>query len=205
MKQNKRDLIYLKLDTLKDKIVSRDTIINIIKSIDSKDYLKRLETLRKSKKIQYIFLNYYYVLSENERSKNVSKYSSEEKVIAVLNKLKIKWHYTLDTALARKKIVWQASKNIIILNNSISKKTTINKIPFIFIKTQTKYISDYSTVKTKNRISTNYPLNEKLFVDYNYFNKKVPIELKNKVKKTTLNTILQKYPKAFQNKIKNEL
>jgi hypothetical protein len=65
MKQNKRDLIYLKLDMLKDKIVSRNSIIKIIKSIDEKDYNKRLETLRKTNKIQYIFLNYYYILSEN--------------------------------------------------------------------------------------------------------------------------------------------
>ena len=57
--------IYLKLDMLKDKIVTKDTILKTIKLFDDKTPLKKLENLRKSKKIQYIFLNYYYILSEN--------------------------------------------------------------------------------------------------------------------------------------------
>lgn len=204
MTLQKKDFIYKKLDMLKDKIILKKTIIEVIKLADKKDYLKLFENLRKSNKIKYVFLNYYYILSENERKNKILIYSSEDMVLSILNKLKIKWHYTFTTALVRKKIIWQTSKTIFILNNKISKKMIINKTPFHFIKTQTNYIFDVSQIKSKNRISTYYSSNEKLFIDYIYFKKKVPIELKRKVNKTKLLKIIKKYPINIQTKIKNE-
>lgn len=205
MKLTESNFIYKKLDTLNDKVVSREKILNIIKLVDNKTHIKKLETLRKTKKIQYIFLNYYYITSENERKQGFNKYSSEEMVLSVLNKLKVKWHFGFDTALERKKLVWQVSKTIVILNDSISKKIIIRKTPFSFIKTKNRYIIDYTTIKTKNRISTYYPSKEKLFLDYIYFNKKVPIELKNNVNKVRLDKIISNYPIMVQNKVKNEI
>ncbi|NCC71324.1 hypothetical protein EOM09_07125, partial [bacterium] len=97
MAENSTNYISQKLDMLKDKIVSKDNIIKVIKLFDNKTPLKKLENLRKSGKIKYIFLNYYYILSENERKTKVLKYFSEELIASVLNKLKIKWHYSLYT------------------------------------------------------------------------------------------------------------
>lgn len=126
-------------------------------------------------------------------------------VVAILNKLKIKWHYSIYTALERNNIVWQTYNTIIILNDSISKKVIINKSRFHFIKTQKKYIFDIKIIKTKNRISKYYPSNEKLLIDFVYFKKKVTIELKKIVKKTKLKNNMKIYPLTIQTKIKNEL
>lgn len=199
---NKINFIYLKLGMLKDKIVSRDMILNIINQVDKKNSLKILENLRKAKKIEYIFLNYYYILSETERKTGVKKYFSEELVLAVLNKLKIKWHYGFNTALERKNLVWEVSKNVTILNNVISKKMIIGNIIFHFVKSQ--YVFDYKSIRTKNRIFANYPSNEKLGVDYIYFNMKLPLELKNRIIKSKFKTLIKYYPQNIQNKIKNE-
>jgi hypothetical protein len=205
MNLNKTKFISQKLDSLKDKLISKDNIVRVIELFDNKTPLKKLENLRKSKKIKYIFLNYYYILSENERKYKILNYTSEELVISILNKLKIKWHYSIYTALERNNVVWQAYNVIVILNNSISKRVIINKTKFHFIKTQKKYLFDSTIVKTRNRISAYYPSNEKLLIDFIYFNKKVPIELRKIIKKTHLNNIMEVYPKTIQNKIVNGL
>lgn len=205
MSLNEMNLIIQKINSLNDKVITKKQLENIIKLFSPNSVQKKLENLRKVRKIKYYFLNYYYILNEEERKTKKLKYTTEEIVAAILNKSKIPWYFAFNTALERNNVIWQSYKTITILNDRISKKIILDKIQFHFIKTQKKYIFSFRVVKTKNRISTFYPTNEKIFIDYIYFRKNPPLELKNSIKKTPIKKILIQYPQLIQKKIENEL
>jgi hypothetical protein len=170
------------IDSFEDKIVHKKDIINKICYVTHDNSTKIFNTLRKINKIEYIFQGYYYINIEEERIKGIKQYSIFEQIAVVLNKLNIKWYFGLYTANDINKVVWQPSKKIYVINNKYSKKIKLEGQEIIFHKMKKKLIKDYKTHKTKNRIQLNISNNIKTLEDFNYFKKKVPIELRNIVK-----------------------
>lgn len=199
------DILYLKLDSLNERIVSKKLLLNLISDMIQDKPEKYLKKLRENGKIKYIFQKYYYILSETERKTNILDYISLELVFGVLNKLNIKWYISFEKGLELNNILWQAHKKITIINNKISKKCKILESQFEFKKTKAIYINNYNQYKTKNRITQNIGINEKIYLDYIYFKKKLPIELIEKIDKIKIIEIMEKYPKSFQKKIKEKL
>jgi len=198
-----KDIINIKLSSLRDKIVSQELLLSIIRDVLPQGEKKMLKNLRQSNKIKSIFLKYYYILSENERKIGYLNYYSFELVFAILNKLNIKWYISLEKGLELNKLIWQSYRKFTIINNKISRKCTIEGTEFEFKKTKVKYINNYKQNKTKNRITQNVGTNEKILVDYIYFKKKVPEELFENMNSKKVKEILNNYPKNFQKKVKN--
>lgn len=199
------DILYIKLDNLEEKIVSRKFLLNLIRDVIQDKPEIYLKKLRENGKIKSIFQKYYYILSENERKTNILNYFDIELVFGVLNKLNIKWYISFEKGLELNNILWQAHKTTTIINNKISKKCKILKNQFEFKKTKSIYIDNYIQNKTKNRITQNIGENEKIYLDYIYFKKKIPIELIEKIDKKKIMSILEIYPKSFQKKVKEKL
>lgn len=199
------DTIYLKLDTLEERIISRKLLKNIICDVMQDKPEIYLKKLRENGKIKSIFQNYYYILSENERKSKIINYFDLELVYGVLNKLNIKWYISFEKGLELNGVLWQIHKKITIINNKISRKCIILGSQFEFKKTKSIYINNYNQNKTKNRITQNIGSNEKIFIDYIYFKKKIPIELKNKIDIKKVKLISNNYTTKFQKIIKEEL
>lgn len=199
------DIISLKIDQLGDKIISKEQLLKIICDVNPDEPTTTLKNLRKSKKITYLFLNYYYILSEDERKHKILRYYSSELVFGVLNKLNIKWYISFEKGLELNNVVWQSYNSVTILNNKISKIYKIKNTEFRFRKTKPTLINNYNQNKTKNRITQNIGSNEKIFVDLIYFNKPIPKELKDCINKTKVKTIVKEYKPNFQKKVQREL
>ena len=197
------DIITTRLSNLEENILSQEAILKLIRDVTHNNEVQVLKNLRQNGKIKTIFLKYYYVVSENERKNNSLKYYSFELVFGVLNKLNIKWYISFAKGLELKNILWQSHKKFSIINNKISRKCIIHNTEFEFKKTNAKYINNFSQNKTKNRITQNIGTTEKIFVDYVYFNKKVPKELQNGINATKVKEIIQNYSKNFQKKVKD--
>lgn len=199
------DIICMKLDQAGEKIISRKQIIKIIRSVGHDKTTIILRNLRKIKKIKYLFLNHYYILSENEIKYKIINYYSPELVFGVLNRLNIKWYITFEKALELNNVVWQSYRKFIIINNKISKRITILNTEFEFKKTKVVLINNYVQNKTKNRITQNIGSNEKVFVDFMYFKRTIPKELRKIIDKNKVKTILKEYNTNFQKKVIREL
>ncbi len=165
------------IDSLDDKVVLKEKIINFIANVEPDDFLKIFDSLRKIKKIEYVFQDYYYLKSEDERQRAIKNYSTFELIGVVLNKLNIKWYFGLETANDLNKVVWQPSKEIQLINTKFSKVITINKEKVRFHKIKKELVKDLIKYKTKNRIILNVSNNKKTLEDFKYFNKKFPFEL----------------------------
>ncbi len=196
------DILYLKLDNLEEKIVSKKVLLNIIRNVIQDKPEIYLKKLRENRKIKAIFNKYYYILSENERKTNILNYFDIELVFGALNKSNVKWYISLEKGLELNNILWQAHKTVTIINNKFSRKCKILKNQFEFKKIKSNYINNYIKNKTKNRITQNIGINEKIYLDYIYFKKAPPIELIEKIDKTKVIEISKIYPKNFQEKIK---
>ncbi len=203
-------ILYFKLDNLEEKIVSKKLLIELIRDVVQDEPEKYLKKLRENRKIKFIIQNYYYILSDNERRLNQLRYNPSELVFSVLNKSNVKWYISLEKGLELNNILWQAHKKINIINNKISGEKTIIRTKFDFKKTKPQHINNYKQDnykqnKTKNRITQNIGLNEKIYLDFIYFKKRVPIELEKAIDKSKVISILSDYPKTFQKKVKEGL
>lgn len=199
------DIIKLKISQLGEKIISKEQLIKVICNVTPEDSDKIFKNLRKSNKIKYVFLNYYYILSEDEKKLKIIKYYPSEIVFGILNKLNVKWYISLEKSLELNNVVWQSYNKITIINNKISKKYRIFDTEFEFRKTKSELINNYNQNKTKNRITQNISTNEKNFIDFIYFNKPIPKELKDSVDKNKVKKILKAYKKNFQKEVKRFL
>lgn len=191
------------LDSLDEKVVSKKQLINIFRDVTQDDSSETLITnLRRNKEIIYIFKGYYYVKDPHEQQGSFTKYSSEEMVYAILNKVNIRWYLGLESALERNKIIWQAVVNPVILNSEFSGTKEILGVKFRFHKMKRNMFDfGYAKRTTKNRITFYYSDPEKTYLDYIYLHKKIPSEL-SKVKhnkKTKL--YLSNYSRNFKKKV----
>lgn len=171
------------IETLNDKIISKEKIISHISNVDHNNFLKIFNSLRKINKIEYIFQNYYYLNSEKERQNKIKKYSTFELIGVVLNKLNVEWYFGLHTANDLNKVLWQPSKEIHVINTKFSKSIKINGEKVKFHKIKKELVRDLIKHKTKNRIILNISKNHKTLEDFKYFDKKPPIELIGQVRK----------------------
>jgi len=130
-----------KLRLKNEKMLSKEEIIKTIgdyqKIYKRKVNLISLWTyLRKNNYIKRILKDYYYIYSLEERHDRYCKFSEEELIFLVLEKLKAKWYLGLENALKENKISWQALNITIIINNKFSGIKKLGNSKFKFIKTK---------------------------------------------------------------------
>ena len=171
------------IESFEDKIVSKVQIMKRFCDVIHNDSIKVFNSLRRINKIEYLFQSYYYIKTESERINRVERYSLFEKIAVVLNKLNVDWYFGLYTANDINKVLWQPSKNIYVVNSKFSKQIKLDNQKIIFHKIKKELIANYTTHKTKNRIKLHISTNEKTLEDFTYFNKKIPIELKEIIEK----------------------
>lgn len=199
------DQITMKLDLLSDKIVSKNQLIEVIYLVTQDKSLKYLKQLRENNKIKSIFQKYYYILDETERKSGILNYSTNELVFGILNKLKIKWYISFEKGLELNKVLWQSHKKFNIVNNKLSGTFNILGVEYEFKKTKSEYIHNFIKVETKNRITQKIGINEKIFIDYLYFKKEMPLELISNIDKDKFPSLLNSYPINFQKKVNDYL
>ena len=198
-------ILYFKLDNLEEKIVSKKLLTQLIRDVMQDEPEKYLKKLRENRKIKFVIQNYYYVLSDNEKRLNQLRYNPSELIFSVLNKSNVRWYISLEKGLELNNVLWQAHRKINIINNKILGERKILGTIFNFKKTKSQYINNYKRNKTKNRITQNIGSNEKIYLDFIYFKKRVPIELEETIDKSKAILILNDYPKTFQKKVKERL
>lgn len=207
-KISKRIIDKLRLNP--EKILTKSEIIKTIKEYsrvyETKINLISLWTyLRKDNYIKRILGDYYYVFSLEERYSHYHKFSDEELIFLVLEKMHIKWYLGLISALKENKISWQALNTITIINNHFSGIKKLGNSKFKFIKTKNnKFKFGLINKKTNNLVRYYYSDLEKTYLDFLYFSsykgKDIKILKKNldfKVKKS----IVTRYAKHYSNKI----
>ena len=191
------------LESLKDKLVSKKQLEKAFRDVLQDKYSETvIVNLRKNKDILYIFKGYYYVLNSKEKEGSYTEYSTNEMVYAILNKLNIKWYLGLHSALEKNNIIWQGVVNPIILNSNLSGEKKILDIKYQFHKVK-KELLDFGHSKkiTKNRITFYYSDPEKTYIDFFYFNKKIPSELSAVKNNEKLRLYLKNYSKNFKKKV----
>jgi len=190
------------LESLNEKVVSKKQLINAFRDVLQVNYSENIIVqLRKNKDILYVFKGYYYILNPNERKGSVTKYSTNEMVYVILNKLNIKWYLGLESALERNNLIWQAVVNPVIINSDFSGKRTILGVNFQFHKMKREKL-DFGYVKktTKNRITFYFSDAEKTYLDYLYLHKKPPSEIST-IDNKQLRSYLKQYSKNFRKKV----
>lgn len=201
--KNDEKIIRNILESFKDKLVSKKQLERAFRDVLQDKYSENIiVNLRKNKDILYIFKGYYYLLDSKEKEGSYTDYSTNEMVYAILNKLNIKWHLGLYSALERNNIIWQGVVNPIILNSNLSGEKKILEIKYQFHKIKRELL-DFGHIKkiTKNRITFYYSDPEKTYIDFIYFNKNPPLELSNFKNNEKLRAYLKNYSKNFKKKV----
>jgi len=202
MKNNEK-IIRNILESFKDKLVSKSQLEKVFRDVLQDKYSENIiVNLRKSKDIFYIFKGYYYLLDSKEKEGSYTKYSINEMVYTILNKLNIKWYLGLYSALERNNIVWQGVVNPIIVNSEFSGEKKILGIKYKFYKMKSdKFDLGFIKKITKNRITFYFSDSEKTYIDFIYFKKNPPLELSNTAKNEKLRLYLKHYSKNFKKKV----
>jgi hypothetical protein len=141
-------------------------------------------------------------LDSEELQGNFMRYSSNEAVFAVLNKLNIDWYLGLESALIENKLSWSMISRVIIINSKISGIRKVLGVTYEFKKMKKKFIKiGLETKESKNRIISYYSDINKTLIDYYYFKKKPASELLDKKHLQKMNEYLKNYPKNFRKKV----
>lgn len=194
-----------------EKILTKDDIIKTIKDY-SKIYKTKVNLislwtyLRKNNYVKRILGDYYYVSSLEERYNNYCKFSEEELIFLVLEKMDVKWYLGLESALKENKITWQSLNIITIINNHFSGIKKLGNSKFKFIKTKdNKFKFGLIKKKTNNSVIYFYSDLEKTYLDFLYFysykGKNVKTMKKNldfKIKKSKVIKYAKYYSKKIQ-------
>jgi len=190
------------MDGLKQKIVSKKEICNHLeKTINPKNTLALFRNLYESKKMIYVWKQYYYIRDAEEVEKNFNKMPPSEMIYLILNKLNIDWYLGLESALEQNKIVWQAINRNIIINSKFSGTFVILKHTFEFKKMRKDLLFGVHELKNPQSTTVKYSDVEKTLIDFVYYKKKVPLDLSNKKDKTKLKKYLLKVPKILRQKV----
>ncbi|MBI5064607.1 hypothetical protein HZA97_00080 [Candidatus Woesearchaeota archaeon] len=165
-----------KLRLKKEKIISKEEIFRVIREYE-KIYEKKVNLismwtyLRKSKYIKRILGDYYYVYSLEEMHNKYCRFSEEELIFLVLEKMRIKWYLGLECALIENKIIWQTLNVVLIINDYFSGFKKLENTIFKFIKTHEKKFSfGLLRKKTNNQVKYFYSDLEKTYLDFLHFN-----------------------------------
>jgi predicted transcriptional regulator of viral defense system len=182
-----------------ERIVPKEKLFTAIQNAGHSERV--ILALRKRGWIKYIFQGYYYVLTPEEKVRNYVQYSATEMLSVVLNKLKVKWYFGLQSALAFNGITWQGHSTLIILNNKFSGVRTVQGTRILFRKMQPKYFFGTYTKEAKNRITFYYSDGEKTLLDFAYFAEKYPYELKEKTNTAKLQVYLRNYSSVVRKRV----
>ena len=186
--------IYEALLNRKEKICHKSNIVEILKeynkSIGKINSDNAIKYLSRHKYIKRIILNYYYINSLDEKERNFCKYEDRELLFIVLNKLKIKWYFGLNSALYLLGKTWQTPNTITIINNKISGRRTVLGLRVRFIKIKESLIFGLKKGKTKNNIPYAYSNLAKTYLDLSYLR-----ETDKLVSEKETKNYLKKYPK----------
>ncbi len=168
--------IVEKLRSRKEPIISKEEIFRIINEYQ-RIYQKKVNFsslwtyLRKSNYIKRILGDYYYIYSLEERYNRYCRYSDEELLFLVLEKMEVRWYLGLERALREHKIGWQILSLVPIINTYFSSTKKIGSSTFRFIKTQDKRCRfGLIEKKTTNGVPYYYSDLEKTYLDFLYFN-----------------------------------
>ena len=187
-------IIYEALLNRKEKICHKSNIVEILKeynkSIGKINSDNAIKYLSRHKYIKRIILNYYYINSLDEKERNFCKYEDRELLFIVLNKLKIKWYFGLNSALYLLGKTWQTPNTITIINNKISGRRTVLGLRVRFIKIKESLIFGLKKGKTKNNIPYAYSNIAKTYLDLSYLR-----ETDKLVSEKETKNYLKKYPK----------
>ncbi len=162
--------------------------------------------LRKNIYVKRILGDYYYIYSLDERYNRYCKFSEEELVFLVLERMNIKWYLGLESALKENKITWQALNVITIINNHFSGIKRLGNSKFKFIKTKDNKFK-FGLIKKKTNNSVIYFCSdlEKTYLDFLYFSsykgkdvKAIRGDMDFNIKKSKI----IKYVKYYSNKIR---
>lgn len=191
------------LDSFKDKLVSKKQLETAFRDVLQDKYSEKIiVNLRKNKEIIYLFKGYYYLLNPKEKEGSYTKYSTNEMVYTILNKLNIKWYLGFYSALEQNNIIWQGVVNPTIINSNISGEKKILGVKYKFHKMKRELLDfGYTKKITKNRITFYYSDPEKTYIDFIYFNKNPPSELYVFKKNEKLRAYLKNYSKNFKKKV----
>jgi len=194
-----------------EKILAKKEIVKTIKEYSrvykTKVNLISLWTyLRKNNYVKRILGDYYYVYSLEERYNHYCKFSEEELIFFILEKIDVKWYLGLESALKENKITWQALNIITIINNHFSGIKKLGNSKFNFIKTKdNKFKFGLIKKKTHNNVIYYYSDLEKTYLDFLYFysykGKDVKTMKKNldfKIKKSKVIKYAKYYSKKIQ-------
>jgi len=201
-------IVYNALDNFGSSIISKVRLYDIVNKVISKNQSTAniINTLKRKNKIIYLFNDYFYILNSDEQIKKYYKYSAEEMVFIILNKLKISWHLGLHSALlinnvnSKDDVFHQVPKTTIIVNSSYSKSIVILNQKFIFKKqTQSREVG-INKRNTKNRVTFYYSDLERTYLEYIYYTSASPIA-KNILNSNKLEEYLQYFPKTLYNKV----
>jgi len=198
-----RRIINNILSSFEEKLVKRSDINNRFKEILQDEFNKNIiRNLRHCNDIIYVIFDYYYVVSPLEKSGHYLKYSTNEMIYAVLNKLNIKWYHGLDSALEYNQIIWQGIVNPVIINNNISGKRIVNGVTYIFHKIKDN-LFDFGSIKkkTNNNIVFYYSDIEKTYLDFLYLKKRAPQELKKRIDWKHMKQYMKKYPSSIKRRV----
>ncbi len=199
--------IYNQLDNFGSAVIHKSRLCTILNSISSNklEINKMISILKTKNKIKLIFSNYFYILNSDEQIKNYYKYSTEEIVFLILNKLKIKWYLALHSSLLINNINYnldmhQIPKTTVIINSRYSKTLKILNQTFIFKKQLNFRLIGLLESKTKNSIKFYFSDLERTYLDYLYYNNKSIVDL-DIINKDKLKLYLTYFPKMLFNKV----
>jgi len=163
-----------KLRLKKENIFPKEDIFQIIKEYQ-KTYKRNVNLislwtyLRKSDYVKRILGDYYYVYSLEERHHKFCRFSEEELVFLVLEKMNIKWYLGLERALIENKINWQVLNAAPIINNHFSGLKKFGNSRFRFIKTKEKRTFGLIDKMTNNQVKYFYSDPERTYLDFIHF------------------------------------
>ncbi len=163
-----------KLRLSPEKILLKEEIIQTMKEY-SRVYKTEVNIislwtyLRKDNYIRRILGDYYYIYSLEERYGGYCRFSEEELIFLILEKMKIQWYLGLESALKENKITWQALTIVTIINNHFSGIKKLGNSKFKFIKTRDKFKLGLIKKKTNNSVAYFYSAPEKTYLDFLYF------------------------------------
>jgi hypothetical protein len=193
--------IYNQLDNFGHSFINKSRLHILLNKLNlGIDIDKIIIKLKKLNKIKYVFDNYYYILNSDEQIKGYYKYSVEEMVFIILNKLKIKWYLGLHSAVIinnlsiNEDLFHQIPKSTIIINSKYSKRVKILNQDFIFRIQKNLLSFGIVSKKTKNKIIFNYSDLERTYIDYLYYTHKSPIS-KNLLNINIVKKYLLNFPK----------
>ena len=202
--------IINKLRLNHEKILNKEEIIKTIKEY-SKIYKTKVNLislwtyLRKDIYIKRILGDYYYIYSLEERYNKYCKFSEEELIFLVLEKMNIKWYLGLESALKENRITWQALNIVTIVDNHFSGIKKLGNSKFKFIKTKDKKFKfGLTKKKTNNSVRYFYSDLEKTYLDFLYFSSYKGKDIKSLKKNLDFkieNSKVIKYAKHYSNKI----